>query len=71
MKKKFKSSFTHSSKTYKNEIDIYKKRLDTVNLTWCNQVIDLIENYNIKSIKDIGCNYFQFYVVIIFNFIKN
>lgn len=52
---------THTSKTIKNQIAVYEKRLKTVNLIWCNQVIDLIKNYKIKSIKDIGCNYFQFY----------
>ncbi len=52
---------TYTSKTFKNQIAFYEKRLNTVNLTWCNQVIDFIQNYKIKSIKDIGCNYFQFY----------
>ena len=56
-----KHSLTHTSKTFKNQIAIYKKRLKTVNLIWCNQVIDFIQNSKIKSIKDIGCNYFQFY----------
>ena len=45
----------------KKQLDLYKKRLNEINLYWCNQVIDFIENFNIKSIKDIGCNYFQFY----------
>ena len=62
MNKKFKSSFTHTSAHFnKKQFNIYKGRLEKVNLIWCNQVIDLIKNYNIKSIKDIGCNYFQFY----------
>ena len=52
---------THTSKTIKNQIAVYEKRLKTVNLIWCNQIIDFIQNYKIKSIKDIGCNYFQFY----------
>ncbi len=52
---------THTSKTIKNQFAVYEKRLNTVNLIWCNQVIDFIQNYKIKSIKDIGCNYFQFY----------
>ena len=50
------------SKTFnEKQFNLYKRRLNSVNLTWCNQIIDLIENYNINSIKDIGCNYFQFY----------
>lgn len=61
MKKKIKHSLTHTSKSIKNQIATYKRRLNTVNLTWCNQVIDFIQNSKIKSIKDIGCNYFQFY----------
>jgi SAM-dependent methyltransferase len=61
MKKKYKHSLTHTSKTIKNQVALYKKRLNTVNLIWCNQVIDFIQNSKIKSIKDIGCNYFQFY----------
>ena len=62
MNKKFKSSFTNTSAHFnKKQFNIYKERLEKVNLIWCNQVIDLIKNYNIKSIKDIGCNYFQFY----------
>ena len=52
---------THPSKIIKNQIAVYEKRLNTVNLTWCNQVIDFIQNYKINSINDIGCNYFQFY----------
>ena len=62
MRKKFNYTLTHTSKTMgKKHLDLYKKRLNTINLIWCNQVIDFIENFNIKSIKDIGCNYFQFY----------
>ncbi len=62
MKKKFKHSLTHTSKHFnEKQFDLYKIRLKEVNLTWCNQVIDLIKNSNINSIKDIGCNYFQFY----------
>ena len=61
MKKKYKRSYTHTSKTIKNQVALYKKRLNTVNLIWCNQVIDFIQNYKINSINDIGCNYFQFY----------
>ena len=61
MKKKNKN-LTHSSSTYDEKtFDLYKKRLNNSNLIWCNQVLDLVKNYNINSIKDIGCNYFQFY----------
>jgi len=65
MKTKFKYSLTHTSEHFsEKQFSIYKKRLNEVNLTWCNQVLDFIETTpptNVKSIKDIGCNYFQFY----------
>ena len=66
MNTKFKSSLTHTSEHFsEKQFSIYKKRLDDVNLTWCNQVLDFLETNppptNVKSIKDIGCNYFQFY----------
>ena len=65
MKTKFKSSLTHTSKHFsKKQFSFYTKRLNDVNLNWCNQVLDFIETTfptNVKSIKDIGCNYFQFY----------
>ena len=65
MKTKFKSSLTHTSEHFnKKQFSIYTKRLNDENLTWCNQVLDFIETTfptNVKSIKDIGCNYFQFY----------
>ena len=65
MNTKLKSSLTHTSEHFNEEqFNIYKKRLYSVNLTWCNQVLDFIESTqstNVKSIKDIGCNYFQFY----------
>ena len=65
MNTKLKSSLTHTSEHFsEKQFNIYKKRLYNVNLTWCNQVLDFIESTqstNVKSIKDIGCNYFQFY----------
>lgn len=65
MNTKLKSSLTHTSEHFsEKQFNIYKKRLYSVNLTWCNQVLDFIESTqstNVKSIKDIGCNYFQFY----------
>ena len=63
--KNSKTCYTHTSDHFsKKQFSIYKKRLNDVNLTWCNQVLDFIETTfltNINSIKDIGCNYFQFY----------
>ena len=65
MKTKFKSTLTHTSETFnRKQFSTYTKRLNDVNLTWCNQVLDFIETTfptNVNSIKDIGCNYFQFY----------
>ena len=62
MKKKYSSSLTHTSEKFSvKQFFLYKKRLNNLNLIWCNQVLDFIETTNIKSIKDIGCNYFQFY----------
>lgn len=64
MKKKLHHSFsrTHTSKHFnKKQFNLYATRLNKVNLIWCKQVIDFIQNFKIKSIKDIGCNYFQFY----------
>jgi len=62
---KLKSSLTHTSEHFnKKQFSLYTKRLNDVNLTWCNQVLDFIElnfSTNVNSIKDIGCNYFQFY----------
>ncbi len=65
MKNKLKN-LTHTSKTFdRKQFNLYKKRLNSVNLVWCNQIIDLLENYNLNTIKDIGCNYFQFYKEIL------
>ena len=65
MNTKLKSFLTHTSEHFsEKQFNIYKKRLYSVNLTWFNQVLDFIESTqstNVKSIKDIGCNYFQFY----------
>ena len=55
-------SLTHTSKTFNiNQYNLYKYRLENINLTWVNQVLDIVEKYDFKTIKDIGCNYFQFY----------
>ena len=49
------------SKTFnEKQFNLYKRRLNSVNLSWCSQIIDLIKYYKINSINDIGCNYFQF-----------
>ncbi len=39
----------------------YKYRLENVNLIWVNQVVELIQLFKIRTINDLGCNYFQFY----------
>ncbi len=44
-----------------NQLKVYKYRIDNVNLTWVNQVIEILKIFKIKKINDIGCNYFQFY----------
>ena len=53
---------THSIKTNpKKDIRLYKYRLKHVRLTWPRQLLNIINKQNIKSINDLGCNYFQFY----------
>ena len=65
IKKKFrKGYFGHTSKTFGDkQVDFYKKRLENVRLTWCQQVLEIIKNLNYSNpkINDLGCNYFQFY----------
>ena len=39
----------------------YKYRLENVDLIWVNQVVELIQFFKIRTINDLGCNYFQFY----------
>ena len=53
---------THSSNTT-NNIDFYEHRLKNVDLIWCNQIVNLIENNFKNKIKlnDIGCMYGQLY----------
>jgi len=53
----------HSSNVNRNNYSLYKFRLNSVRLTWCQQVIELIKKLNIKNpkINDLGCNYFQLY----------
>ena len=59
-----KDSYSHNSSFYgERELLIYKKRLGHTRLTWCKQILEIIKGikFNIKSINDLGCNYFQFY----------
>ena len=57
-----KRSYTHSSKTRgKKELDLYSYRAAKVRLEWCKQILSLIKKFKIKSINDLGCNYFQLY----------
>ena len=52
----------HSFKTWGlKEFNVYKKRLKKVRLVWPQQILDLLKNYNINKINDLGCNYFQLY----------
>ena len=71
IKKKFrKSYFGHTSKTFGDkQLDFYKKRLENVRLTWCQQVFEIVKklNYSNPKINDLGCNYFQFYKEIKIN----
>lgn len=56
---------SHNSKTHPSDIELYKERAKNVDLTWCSQVISLLEKYYLNfekiSINDIGCNYGQLY----------
>jgi len=55
-------SKTYTSLSYgKRTTNLYRKRLKSVRLTWCQQVLNILKNYPIKSINDLGCNYFQLY----------
>ena len=71
IKKKFrKGYFGHTSKTFGDkQVDFYKKRLENVRLTWCQQVFEIVKklNYSNPKINDLGCNYFQFYKEIKIN----
>lgn len=71
IKKKFNKNYIgHTSKTFGDkQVDFYKKRLENVRLTWCQQVFEIIKklNYSNPKINDLGCNYFQFYKEIKIN----
>lgn len=51
-----------NSETYgPKQLRLYKFRSRNIRLTWCKTVLDIIKNFNIKSINDLGCNYFQLF----------
>jgi SAM-dependent methyltransferase len=56
---------THDSSTHLTDIDLYNYRAKNVDLIWCDQVINLLQEITKKnenySINDIGCNYGQVY----------
>jgi hypothetical protein len=65
-----KNYIGHTSETFGyKQLVFYKKRLDNVRLTWCQQVFEIIKklNYSNPKINDLGCNYFQFYKEIKIN----
>ena len=70
-KKIFQNNYIgHTSKTFGDkQLNFYKKRLENVRLTWCQQVFEIIKklNYSNPKINDLGCNYFQFYKEIKIN----
>ena len=55
-------SYTYTSETVGRRIlNLYKHRLNNVRLTWCQQVLNILKNFSIGTINDLGCNYFQLY----------
>ena len=56
---------THDSSTHLADIDLYNYRAKNVDLIWCDQVINLLQEITNKnenySTNDIGCNYGQVY----------
>ena len=56
---------THTSFTHHKNMDLYKDRAKNIDLIWCDQVINLLQEITNKnenySINDIGCNYGQVY----------
>ena len=54
--------FTHTLETHgEKDLKLYTHRLKKVRLIWPQQIFNLIKLFNIKSINDLGCNYFQLY----------
>lgn len=64
-KKKIKKNYLgHTSKTFGiKQLSFYKYRLQNIRLTWCQQVLEIIEKLNFLNpkINDLGCNYFQLF----------
>ena len=56
---------THDSSPHLKDIGLYNDRAKNVDLIWCDQVINLLQEITNKnenySINDIGCNYGQVY----------
>ncbi len=54
--------FSHNAKTHgPREIKLYKYRAKNTRLKWCKQIISLLNLFKVKTLKDLGCNYFQLY----------
>jgi SAM-dependent methyltransferase len=55
-------SKTHTSETVgSKQLDLYKYRSKKIRLIWCKTVCDIIDNFDIYKINDLGCNYFQLF----------
>ena len=55
-------SKTHTSETVgSKQLDLYKHRSKKIRLIWCRAVCDIIDNFDIQKINDLGCNYFQLF----------
>lgn len=53
---------THTSETVgSKQLDLYKHRSQKIRLIWCKVVCDIIDNFDIQKINDLGCNYFQLF----------
>lgn len=68
--KQFRNYLGHTSNSIgDSQLELYKKRLENIRLTWCQQVFEIIKKLKISNpkINDLGCNYFQFYKEIKFN----
>jgi SAM-dependent methyltransferase len=53
---------SHNSKTVgSKQLKLYKYRANNIRLTWCKAVLDIIKDFNVKKINDLGCNYFQLF----------
>lgn len=48
-------------KTRVSDFKLYNRRIKSVNLKWCNQVLRFIGKFDVKTILDIGSCYFQAY----------